>query len=157
MKMELWLIGDTTPDYLKKGVEEFDKRIRKYIPFEVKVLRNIKYTNNWPIAKIREKEWENISKNLTSGDHLILLDDKGKKYNSLEFADFINHLMIHIPARVVFMVGGAYGFSDEAYTRSNQKLSLSNMTFSHQLARIVLLEQIYRGFTILNNEPYHNE
>lgn len=157
MKMELWLIGDTTPDYLKKGVDEFDKRIKKYIPFEVKVIKNIKYTNNWPITKIKEKEWESISKGLTTGDHLVLLDDKGIIHNSIEFAAFVNQMMVHIPTKVVFLIGGAFGFSDEAYARANQKLSLSNLTFSHQLARIVLLEQIYRAFSILNNEPYHNE
>lgn len=157
MKIELWLIGENSPHFINEGVKSFEKRIKKYLPFEIKVFKNIKSSASWPVSKIKLKEWEIIEKGLNSGDYLILLDDKGSKFTSLEFADHMNHLMTHIQSRVIFLIGGAFGFDDSAYSVAKQKLSLSSFTFSHQLARVVLVEQIYRGLSILNNEPYHNE
>lgn len=157
MKIELWLIGDNTPKYIDDGVKEFEKRIKKYLPFEIKVFKNLKNAASWPISQVKAKEWEMISKNINSSDHLILLDDKGSKFTSLQFAEQLNHWMSHVQTKVIFLIGGAFGFDENAYLTARQKLSLSSLTFSHQLARIVLLEQIYRGLSILNNEPYHNE
>lgn len=157
MKIELWLIGDNSPRFIDEGVKEFEKRIKKYLPFEIKIFKNIKSAASWPVSKIKTKEWELIAKNLNANDHLILLDDKGAKFTSLEFAHQINHLMTHVQTRVIFLIGGAFGFDRPAYLAAKQKLSLSSFTFSHQLARVVLLEQVYRGLSILNNEPYHNE
>jgi 23S rRNA (pseudouridine1915-N3)-methyltransferase len=157
MKLELWLIGDSHPEYVNNAVDLYTKRINKYISFGIKTLKNIKNTQNWPVELLKSKEWESVDKNLSSQDYLILLDENGHSMNSLQFSEFLNKTLTHVPSKTIFLIGGAYGFDKKAYLRAQQKLSLSTFTFSHQLARIVLLEQIYRGFSILNNEPYHNE
>jgi 23S rRNA (pseudouridine1915-N3)-methyltransferase len=157
MKIELWILGDPHPNYVKEAMETYSKRINKYISFGTKTFKNIKNAQNWPVELLKSKEWESIEKTLSPQDYLIVLDEKGTQMNSMQFSEFLNKTLTHVSSRTVFLIGGAYGFDNKAYLRAQQKISLSNLTFSHQLARIVLLEQIYRGFSILNNEPYHNE
>jgi 23S rRNA (pseudouridine1915-N3)-methyltransferase len=157
MKIELWIFGDPHPYFVKEALETYSKRINKYISFGIKTIKNIKNAQNWPPDLLKAKEWETIEKYLSPQDYLIVLDERGKTMNSLQFAEFLNLTLSHVSSKTIFLIGGAYGFDPKAYQRAQQKISLSNLTFSHQLARIVLLEQIYRGFSILNNEPYHNE
>ena len=118
---------------------------------------NIKKSQNLSKIELAKKEGDLILKNIQKSDHLVLLDDKGKEYNSLKFSEKIQNWMLTSKKRIIFVVGGAYGFSKDIYHRADEKLSLSKMTFSHQMIRLFFIEQLYRGFSILNNEPYHHE
>ena len=142
MKIELWVVGKTTFSYLDEGIELYAKRIKKYNPFDVVFIPDVKAANNTPVALLKIKEAENILKRLQPEDYLVVLDENGKAYSSTSFA--------------IFLVGGAFGFAEEIYTQAVAKLSLSPMTFSHQIIRLLFLEQLYRAFSIIHNEPYHN-
>lgn len=157
MKISLLVIGKTDARYFVDAISEYEKRLIHYIPFEMEVIPDIKNTKNMSELQQKEKEGELILKNLQSGDYLVLLDDKGKEYTSLKFAEYIEKKMHTVPKRLVFAVGGPYGFSQAVYEKANEKLTLSRMTFSHQMVRLIFVEQIYRAMTILNNEPYHHE
>lgn len=135
---------------------DYYQRIGRYLPFEKTVLPDIKNTRKLSEMEQNRKEGELILKEIQAGDHLILLDDKGKTFSSEKFAGHLQKLMNQGIKRLVFVIGGPYGFSPEVYARANEKLSLSSMTFSHQLVRCIFGEQLYRAFTILNNEPYHH-
>ena len=157
MKIVLLAIGKTKEQYLIEGISQYQKRLHHYTQFELLEIPNIKNTNNLSDAELLTKEGELILQQLQPSDHVVLLDDKGKDFTSSKFAEKLQGWMLSSKKRLVFVVGGAYGFSEQVYQRGNEKLSLSKMTFSHQMVRLFFVEQIYRGYTILNNEPYHHE
>jgi len=157
MNIVLLAIGKTNENYLVDALLKYQKRLKHYIRFEIFEIPNIKNIKKKSRFELKKKEGELILKHVKSTDHLVLLDEKGKDFTSVKFADKLQALMLSGKKRLVFVCGGAYGFSDEIYKRQNEKLSLSKMTFSHQMARVFFIEQVYRAYTILNNEPYHNE
>ncbi|MGY8950502.1 MAG: 23S rRNA (pseudouridine(1915)-N(3))-methyltransferase RlmH [Flavobacteriales bacterium] len=157
MKIVLITIGKTNEKYLIEGISDYQKRLKHYTNFERIEIANIKNAKNFSESELMKKEGELILKQIQNSDHLVLLDDKGKDFTSQKFSQKLQQWMLSGKKRLVFIVGGAYGFSDEIYKRGNEKLSLSKMTFSHQMVRLFFVEQIYRGYTILNNEPYHHE
>jgi 23S rRNA (pseudouridine1915-N3)-methyltransferase len=157
MKIVLLTIGKTSEKYLIEGIAQYQKRLKHYTQFEMLDILNIKNAKNFSNAELMKKEGELILKQLQSSDHLVLLDDKGKDFTSPKFSEKLQSWMLSGKKRLVFVVGGAYGFSEDIYARENEKLSLSKMTFSHQMVRLFFVEQIYRGYTILNNEPYHHQ
>ena len=157
MKITLLVIGKTEADYLKRGIEEYLKRLKHYIPFELLVIPALKNTKNLSEVQQKQKEGELILSQIKQGDNLILLDENGKQYSSVKFANYIEKFMIAGTRNIVFVVGGPYGFSDDVYQKSNGKISLSSMTFSHQMVRLIFVEQIYRAMTILKGEPYHHQ
>lgn len=157
MKITLLVIGKTDAKYFVDAIAEYQKRLVHYIPFDLEVIPDIKNVKNLSEEQQKAKEGELILKSLQAGDYLVLLDDKGKEYTSVKFAEYIEKKMHAVPKRLIFVVGGPYGFSDEVYSRANEKLTLSRMTFSHQMVRLIFVEQLYRAMTILNNEPYHHE
>ena len=157
MKVEFWVIGKTSFKYLIEGTDIYEKRIKRYLPFEYKVLIDVKNAGKLKPEMLVAKEGQNVLGKLKPDDLLILLDERGKAYSSTEMATFVENTLHQSQKRLIFLVGGAYGFSDEVYKRANHKLALSKMTFSHQMIRLFFLEQLYRAMTILRNEPYHNE
>lgn len=156
MKIELWVIGKTAFKYLDEGIAVYEKRLKHYVNFDLVVLPDIK---NPPLSieALKTKEGELILAKLTKDDYLILLDEKGKQMTSIDFSTFIEQQQINAVKRVIFQIGGAFGFSEAVYARANRELSLSKMTFSHQMIRLFFVEQLYRAFTILKGEKYHNE
>ncbi len=150
-------MGKTTNSELIKLQDDYQNRLKFYIPFEMIVIPELKKTKNLSIAEQTEKEGDLILKQLDSIDEVVLLDEKGKQYTSIGFSDFISKKMLASHKRMVFVVGGPYGFSDKVYNRANGKVSLSSMTFSHQMIRLIFVEQLYRAMTILKGEPYHHE
>lgn len=157
MKISLIVIGKTDAQYFIDAIKEYENRLKHYIPFDIQVIADIRNVKNISIDQQKEKEGELILKNLQTSDYLVLLDERGKEYSSLQFASYIEKKTHTVPKRLVFVIGGPYGFSDAVYTKANEKISLSKMTFSHQMIRLVFVEQLYRAMTILNNEPYHHE
>ena len=156
MKIELWVVGKTAFKYLDEGISLYEKRLRNYTPFELVILPDVK---NPPLSTdaLKMKEGDVILNKLTKDDVLILLDENGKQQTSIEFSKFIENQQISSAKRLVFQIGGAFGFSEAVYNRANFKLSLSKMTFSHQMIRLFFVEQLYRAFTIIKGEKYHNE
>ena len=155
MTVQLWMIGKTTPLY--QPIEAlYAKRLTHYTKYTGRVFDEKSAKNRRPEI-IRKMEAETILLKLIPADYLILLDEKGTSFSSREFAAKIEKLMVGSTSNVVFLIGGAYGFDDTLRQRANAIYTLSKMTFSHQIARVVFLEQLYRGFTIINNEPYHND
>ena len=157
MKIVLLTIGKTSEKYLIEGIDQYQKRLKHYTQFQLLEIPNLKNAKNFSIAELMKKEGDLILKQLQNSDHLVLLDDKGKDFTSPKFAQKLQRWMLSGKKRLVLVIGGAYGFSSDVYARGNEKLSLSKMTFSHQMVRLFFVEQIYRGYTILNNEPYHHE
>ena len=157
MKIVLVVVGKTNEKYLIEGISDYQKRLKHYINFEIVEILNIKNVKNFSEKQLIKKEGEMILKQINTSDYLVLLDDQGNDFSSPSFADKLQQWMISGKKRLVFVVGGAYGFSQEVYNRGNEKLSLSKMTFSHQMVRLFFVEQLYRGYTILNNEPYHHK
>jgi 23S rRNA (pseudouridine1915-N3)-methyltransferase len=157
MKICLLVIGKTDEAYLQKGLELFLKRIPHYISFEMKTIPDIKNSKNLSEDQQKEKEGELILQQLSTSDELFLLDEQGIEVSSVEFARFLEKKMISGIKRLVFVIGGPYGFSGSIYSRANGKVSLSKMTFSHQMVRLIFLEQLYRAMTILKGEPYHHQ
>lgn len=156
MKITLILCGKTDDDYIVKGFTMYEQRLKHYISFETIIIPSLKNTKALSSEQQKQKEGELIFKNIQSSHKLILLDENGKEYNSIGFSEFIQQQMNSGIKNVVFVVGGPYGFSEEIYKRANGKVSLSKMTFSHQMVRLFFVEQLYRAFTILKNEPYHH-
>ena len=156
MKIEFCVVGKTNEAYLREGAAIFEKRLKHYNPFEVIYLPDVKNGGKLSAAQLKEKEGKVILDRLQSDDLLILLDEKGKLYTSEEFAKQLDKLLQSGSRRLVFQIGGAFGFSEAVYQRANRKLALSPMTFSHQMVRVFFLEQLYRGFSILRGEKYHN-
>jgi len=157
MKIVLVVLGKTNEKYLIEGISDYQKRLKHYINFEIVEILNIKNVKNFSEKQLIRKEGEMILKQINTSDYLVLLDDQGNDFSSPSFAEKLQQWMISGKKRLVFVVGGAYGFSQEVYNRGNEKLSLSRMTFSHQMVRLFFVEQLYRGYTILNNEPYHHK
>ena len=157
MKIVLLVIGKTNEQYLNEGISQYQKRLQHYTQFEILEIPNIKNSKNFSNIELMRKEGELILKQLQSSDYLVLLDDKGEGFTSNKFAQKLQSWMLTGKKRLVFVVGGSYGFFEDIYIRGNEELSLSKMTFSHQMVRLFFVEQLYRGYTILNNEPYHHE
>jgi 23S rRNA (pseudouridine1915-N3)-methyltransferase len=157
MKIKLLLIGKTDSDFLNKGIDDYVKRLKHYIPFEMIIIPDLKNTKNLSENQQKQKEGELILNYIKSGDFVVLLDEKGRDYTSLEYSKFIEKQMISGLKNLIFIVGGPYGFSDEVYKKCNSKLSLSKMTFSHQMVRLIFTEQLYRAMTIIKGEPYHHK
>ena len=157
MNIKLIVVGKTVKSYFTEAEEEYLKRLKHYIKVNYIVIPELKKTKNLSVDEIKNKEGELIQKHLNPIDIVWLMDEKGKHKTSLEFADFLQQKMNQGTKDLVFIIGGAFGFSDEIYQEYNSKLSLSKMTFSHQMIRTFLLEQIYRGMSIIKNQPYHNE
>ena len=156
MKIALIVIGKTDAGYFVEAINEYKNRLVHYIPFEMEVIPDIKNVKNLSESQQKEKEGDLILKALQPGDYLVLLDEKGKEFTSVQFSTYIERKTHTVPKRLVFVVGGPYGFSDAVY-KAAAKISLSKMTFSHQMIRLIFIEQLYRAMTILNNEPYHHE
>ncbi|MBL4560614.1 MAG: 23S rRNA (pseudouridine(1915)-N(3))-methyltransferase RlmH [Labilibaculum sp.] len=156
MKIVLLVIGKTDKDFVKNGIEEYKKRLVHYLPFEIKIIPDIKNTKNLSENQQKQKEGVLILDKIKSGDTLMLLDEGGKEFSSVAFSKFIEQKMIGGTKNLVFTIGGPYGFSDEVYKKAQGKVSLSKMTFSHQMIRMIFTEQLYRAMTIIKGEPYHH-
>ena len=157
MKIKLLTIGKTDDKNLQTLIETYQKRLKHYINFTIEIIPDIKNVKNLSELQQKEKEGELILKKISNTDVLILLDEKGKEFRSLEFSKYFQKKMNSGIKQLVLVIGGPYGFSDAVYKKSSDKISLSKMTFSHQMIRLFVVEQIYRAFTILKNEPYHHE
>lgn len=157
MKIKLLVIGKTDDKNLNALISVYQKRLQHYISFQLEVIPDLKNSKNLSKEQQKEKEGQLILSKISSTDQMILLDEKGKEYRSMEFAQFLQKKMNSGIKQLVFVIGGPYGFSQEVYQKAMGKLSFSKMTFSHQMIRLFVVEQIYRGFTILRNEPYHHE
>ena len=157
MKGVLIVVGKTTDKRFEAITQEYIERIRHYIPFTIEVIPELKNTKGLSQDEQKKREGELIQKNLQPGDYVVLLDEHGSERSSMDFASWMQKKMVAGPKRLVFIVGGPYGFSDAIHQKGNEELSLSRMTLSHQLIRMFFVEQIYRAMTILNGEPYHHE
>jgi len=157
VKILILFIGKTDKKYIWEGIEEYAHRLNFYLPVELKVLPDIKKSGNLTEELQKEKEGRMILEQINPGDQLILLDEKGKEFSSVEFSKWIEKKMVAGTRQLIFVIGGPYGFSKAVYQRANFSISLSKMTFSHQMVRMIFVEQLYRSMTILRNEPYHHE
>lgn len=157
MKILCWFIGKTADKYLQTGTDIYAKRLRHYLPLDVEVLPDIKQAGKLSAEQLRQREGELVLSRLRPDDGLVLLDERGEQFSSVELAQWFDRQLQQPYRRLVFLVGGAYGFDTAIYQRANASWSLSKLTFSHQMVRLFLLEQLYRAMTILRNEPYHNE
>ena len=157
MKVTLLVVGKTDKTYIQEAIAEYTKRLKHYINFEIEVIPDIKNTKNLTVEQQKTKEGELILSKDYSGKEIHLFDEKGKMFTSKEFSQFIEKKMISGLKELVFIIGGPYGFSNDVYEKANSKISLSRLTFSHQMARLLCVEQIYRAFTILKGEPYHHD
>ena len=157
MKIALITVGKTDRKWVKEGMDIYMSRLRHYIPFSMVEIPELKNVSALSKDQIKTKEGELILKNVRSSDNLILLDEHGKEFSSTEFARSLQDKITYTGKDIVFVIGGAYGFSQEVYSRSDSKISLSRMTFSHQMVRAIFLEQLYRAFTIMKGEPYHHD
>lgn len=151
------MVGRTDEAWLVSGIDEYVKRIGRYIPFQVLVIQDVKKGKSMPESVIKKEEGALILKKVFPGDVLVILDERGRINSSREFAGFVQKQMNRGIRNLFFVIGGAYGFSDEVYQRCDFKISLSKMTFSHQMVRLIFVEQLYRSMSILNNEPYHHD
>ena len=156
MKVCFLVIGRTTEEYLKEGMAIYEKRLKNYISFEIKVLPELKKTSGLSFDQQKNMEGKMLLNSIVPTDTVILLDERGKDLTSNEFSVFLQKNMLQSIKSMIFVVGGPYGFSKEMYERANDKVSISKMTFSHQMIRLIFLEQLYRAMTILKNEPYHH-
>lgn len=157
MNIKLIAIGKTDNKNLQSLIDDYTKRLSFYIKFDLDIIADIKNVKNLSESQQKEKEGELILAKITPTDQLILLDENGKTFSSVAFSDELQKKMNSGIKTLVFVIGGPYGFSDEVYKKSFGKISLSQMTFSHQMVRLFFIEQLYRGFTILKNEPYHHQ
>ena len=157
MKITLLTVGKTDRDWVKQGLELYISRLKHYIPFSLIEIPELKNVSALSTEQIKTKEGELILKHIRPADDLLLMDERGKMYTSIEFAKVLQDKISYIGKDIVFVIGGAYGFSQDVYDRANSKISLSKMTFSHQMVRAIFAEQLYRAFTIMRGEPYHHE
>ncbi|WP_417886761.1 23S rRNA (pseudouridine(1915)-N(3))-methyltransferase RlmH [Zunongwangia sp.] len=157
MTIKLRCIGKTDSKELQKLIDVYLKRLQFYTKFELEIIPDLKKAKNLDENQQKIKEGELILNKVQASDFIILLDENGKQYSSEDFSDYLQKRMNSGLKQLIFVIGGPYGFSDEVYQRANAKISLSKMTFSHQMVRLFVTEQIYRGFTILKNEPYHHK
>ena len=156
MNIVLLTVGKTEASYWKEALAEYQRRLQHYVPFELQVLPDIKNTKNLTKTEQKNQEGVLIRKALQAGDWCVLLDEQGKEYTSMEFAAYLEKKIQIVSRRLVFVIGGPYGFSDEVYQIASERFSLSKMTFSHQMIRPIFVEQLYRAMTILRGEPYHH-
>ena len=156
MTIRLLAIGKTDNKALQQLIVEYENRLKHYIKFEFEIIADIKNVKNLSEAQQKEKEGELILKKLYATDILVLLDENGKHYSSIDFSNYLQKKMNSGIKQLVFVIGGPYGFSDSVYQKAQGKISFSKMTFSHQMVRLFVVEQVYRAFTILKNEPYHH-
>lgn len=156
MKITLLVVGKTTDSHIEALINDYQKRLVHYVPFALQVIPELKNTKALTAEQQKQAEGELILRQITSATDLVLLDEHGKEYRSIEYADYVQKKMSS-GRDIVFVVGGPYGFSDAVYARANGKISLSKMTFSHQMVRLFFVEQLYRAMTILRGEPYHHE
>lgn len=157
MKISLLVVGKTVHSYLNQGIDEYTKRISRYCPFTIQYIADAKTTKSLSQEQQKQLEGDNIAAALDKSDYVVLLDEHGKEFTSVDFSAYIERKMQSVPKRLVFIIGGPYGFSKEIYGRANEKISLSKMTFPHDLIRLVFTEQLYRAFSIIHHEPYHHE
>ena len=157
MKVKFICIGKTGKSFLEEGENEYLKRLKHYIPVERIEIPDLKNAKKLTFEQIKEQEGKEILAKVQTGDHLILLDERGDFYSSVQFSNFLQQKFNSGGKAIAFVVGGAYGFSDELYQAATGKISLSKMTFSHQMVRMIFFEQLYRAMTILRGEPYHHE
>lgn len=157
MNIKIILIGKTDNQHIHQLTEDYIKRIARYIQLEWIIIEDIKNRKNLTAEEQKKQESELILKKLSSNDFVVLLDERGKKFNSLQFSDFLQKRMLSGIKSLVFIIGGPYGFAEQVYKIANYQLSISDMTFSHQIIRVIFAEQLYRVFTILNHEPYHHQ
>jgi len=156
MKITLLFTGKTKPGYIDQGISDYSSRINHYISLEIIDIQDIKKAKGWPQEKVMEFEGEKILGRIRPEDYVILLDERGKQINSLELAGLLEDKMLQPVKNLVFVTGGAFGFARTVYDRANMLLSVSKMTFSHQVIRFLFLEQLYRAFTIIKGQPYHH-
>lgn len=157
MKIVLMQIGKTSEKFIISGVDEYSARIRKYSAFEIITIQAIKNTRSMPVEEQKIKEGEKICRLLNNDDCVVLLDERGKELSTIEFSEQLEKIFMLSKKRVVFVIGGPYGFSADVYKRSGLRLSLSRMTFSHQVVRLLFAEQLYRVLSIMKGDPYHHE
>lgn len=157
MQITVLAIGKTDNKELALLIQEYEQRLKHYVKFNFELIPDIKNSKNLSENQQKEREGELILNQLHASDSVVLLDDKGKQFSSVDFSNYLQKKMNSGTKRLVLIVGGPYGFSEAVYRRCTEKLSLSKMTFSHQMVRLFLVEQVYRGFTILRNEPYHHQ
>jgi 23S rRNA (pseudouridine1915-N3)-methyltransferase len=155
MRITLIESGKTRDPFIREGVELFRRRLVRYVPFQIETLPDLKHTRNLNMKEVQEKEGYLILKRVKAGDHMVLLDERGREFNSISFAEYLNGLEGRA-GHLLFVIGGPYGFSEEVYDRADARVSLSKLTFSHQLVRVIFMEQLYRAYTILKGEPYHH-
>jgi 23S rRNA (pseudouridine1915-N3)-methyltransferase len=157
MNIELIVVGKTDSREVESLVEMYSKRINRYCKFAVTTIADVRNTKNMASSRQKQLEGELILRQVGEGDYLVLMDERGTQFSSMEYADWLQKRMLSGVKRLLLVIGGPYGFSQEVYQRANGKISLSRMTFSHQIVRAIFAEQLYRAFTILHNEPYHHE
>ncbi len=157
MKLQLIVVGKTTSAPLDTLIRDYASRLKHYIPFDVEVIPELKNTKALSAEQQKQREGELIRKSLREGDYVVLLDEGGKELRSVEFAKYLSAKQAAVARRLVFVIGGPYGFSQDIYDLAREKMSLSRMTFSHQMVRLFFVEQCYRAMTILRGEPYHHE
>lgn len=157
MKITLLTVGKTDRDWVKQGLDIYVSRLKHYIPFTMVEIPELKNVSALSKEQIKSREGELILKNIRPTDDVVLMDERGREYTSVELAKVIQEKISYVGKDMVFVIGGAYGFSPEVYSRANSKISLSKMTFSHQMVRAIFAEQLYRAFTIMKGEPYHHE
>jgi 23S rRNA (pseudouridine1915-N3)-methyltransferase len=155
MRITLIQSGKTKDPFVREGVEEFRKRLVHYVPFAIETVPDLKNSRNMTMAEVQGKEGVSLLKRVRPGDHLVLLDERGKEFNSIAFAEHLNALESRVN-HLLFVIGGPYGFSEAVCKRADESMALSRLTFSHQLVRIIFMEQLYRAYTILKGEPYHH-
>mgnify|MGYP000506299047 FL=1 len=156
MNIVLLTVGKTEASFWKEALAEYQRRLQHYVPFELQALPEVKNTKNLTMSQQKTQEGVLIRKAMQAGDWFVLLDEQGKEYTSMEFAAYLEKKIQIVSRRLVFVIGGPYGFSDEVYQIASERLSLSKMTFSHQMIRPIFVEQLYRAMTILRGEPYHH-
>ncbi|MGZ5243745.1 MAG: 23S rRNA (pseudouridine(1915)-N(3))-methyltransferase RlmH [Bacteroidia bacterium] len=156
MKVSFWCIGKTEEAYLVEGIQKYNKRLSNYLSFDYKEI-HIRQSQKIPTpVQHKQTERDELLKLIKPTDFLVLLDEAGKEFTSVGFADFMQKKFNEVSSNMIFLIGGAYGFHDDIYARANAKIALSQMTFTHQMVRVIFLEQLYRAMTILRNEPYHH-
>lgn len=156
MNIVLLTVGKTEASYWKEALAEYQRRLQHYVPFELQALPEVKNTKNLTMSQQKTQEGVLIRKAMQAGDWFVLLDEQGKEYTSMQFAAYLEKKIQIVSRRLVFVIGGPYGFSDEVYQMASERLSLSKMTFSHQMIRPIFVEQLYRAMTILRGKPYHH-
>lgn len=156
MKIALLQVGKTAEKYLNEGISGYQERIRKYVPFEILTIPDMRNTRNMPAAEQKLKEGESLLKVLKDDDYVVLLDEKGRELSTIEFSSWLGKAMMLQKKRIIFIIGGPWGASDEIVRRADFNFSLSRLTFSHQIVRLLFLEQLYRAFTVIKGEPYHH-